>query len=208
MIPWLMGLTSVFFRKAPKNIYQLGTLEGGSFVWRNAVLDGYKVSPAFSQQPMDLSNYLLLRTREHMLLSNKVHHTDRVLKTATSRYSAVHQKGLDAVSKELGEFLPELQKMLIVHNKQNLPVAFASNALYVLEKFGAGNTEEYAKVLLPVLKEKAEYLHNEGVAMAIWALAKAEIWDAELWSTLVAKALESDFNYTIVKNHRWSVESF
>ena len=42
------------------------------FVWRNQVTDGYKIGEAFTEQPMDLSNYLLIRTRERFLLSARV----------------------------------------------------------------------------------------------------------------------------------------
>ena len=66
----------------------------------------------------------------------------------------------------------------------NFPVAFASNALYILERNGLGNNEEYERVLLPVLKEKIEYLHSEGVSQTVWALANAEIWDSMIWEGL------------------------
>jgi hypothetical protein len=64
-----------------------------------------------------------------------------------------------------------------------LPVAFASNALYVLERNGLGNKEYYEK-LLPVLKNKIEYLHSEGVTQAVWALSSAQIWDSDIWEGL------------------------
>jgi len=37
-------------------------------VWRNQLADGYKVNHGYLDTPMDLSNFLLLRTREAMLL--------------------------------------------------------------------------------------------------------------------------------------------
>lgn len=54
-----------------------------------------------------------------------------------------------------------------------MPVAFASNALYILERYGLGNKEDYERVLLPILREKAQYLHSEGVAQTVWALTNA-----------------------------------
>ena len=39
-----------------------------NFIWRNHVADGYKIGQAYTQQPLDLSNYLLIRTRENLLL--------------------------------------------------------------------------------------------------------------------------------------------
>lgn len=38
------------------------------YVWRNKMTDGYKVGQVYQDQPMDLSNYLLIRTREAILL--------------------------------------------------------------------------------------------------------------------------------------------
>lgn len=63
-------------------------------------------------------------------------------------------------------------------------MAFASNVLYVLERNGGGNKEDYEKILLPILKKKMEYLHAEGVAHVVWALANAGIWDNEIWNEL------------------------
>ena len=48
----------------------------------------------------------------------------------------------------------------------DLPVAFASNTLYVLERNNLGDItrEAYENLLLPVLRAKVEHLHAEGVA--------------------------------------------
>jgi hypothetical protein len=43
-----------------------------TYVWRNKVLDGYKIGNYYEDSPMDLSNYLLIRTRERILLENKI----------------------------------------------------------------------------------------------------------------------------------------
>ena len=43
------------------------------YIWRNKALDGYKIADdGVEDKPLDLSNYLLLRTREQMLLQNRV----------------------------------------------------------------------------------------------------------------------------------------
>jgi hypothetical protein len=60
---------------------------------------------------------------------------------------------------------------------EDLPVAFAANALYVFERNGGGNKEDYDKLLLPILREKVDYLHAEGVAQAVWALSNAGLYD-------------------------------
>lgn len=58
-----------------------------------------------------------------------------------------------------------------------MPVAFATNTLYVLERNGGGSRDEYERVLLPILRKKLDWLHAEGVSQAVWALSNAEIWD-------------------------------
>ena len=39
-----------------------------NFIWRNHFTQAYKVNEAFTQQPLDLSNFLFIRTRERLLL--------------------------------------------------------------------------------------------------------------------------------------------
>ena len=51
-----------------------------TFVWRSRFIEGYKIGPAYLEQPLDLSNYLLIRTRERLLLENKVQFPQTVLK--------------------------------------------------------------------------------------------------------------------------------
>jgi hypothetical protein len=50
---------------------------------------------------------------------------------------------LREVEEDLARYLPYLERFLGLLNpeKNNVPVAFASNALYVLEKNGLGNRE-------------------------------------------------------------------
>ena len=53
-----------------------------------------------------------------------------------------------------------------------MPVAFASNALYILARNGMIETNDRVvqDKLIPLLHEKNEYLHGEGVAQAVYAL--------------------------------------
>ena len=91
------------------------------------------------------------------------------------------------------------------HKVPDLPVAFATNALYILERNGGLSRESYESLLLPVLRAKAEHLHAEGAAQAVWALANAELTDdAKLWATLKKHVLTKDFAPVIIKNERWS----
>jgi hypothetical protein len=50
------------------------------FVWRNRYTEGYKIGLGFESEPLDLSNYLFIRTRERLLLENKVNDPQRVMK--------------------------------------------------------------------------------------------------------------------------------
>lgn len=43
-------------------------------------MEGYKVGMAYKDQPMDLSNFLLIRTRERLLFENKVNAPAAVMK--------------------------------------------------------------------------------------------------------------------------------
>lgn len=91
----------------------------------------------------------------------------------------INQKSLQSVRGDLSVNLNLLDRLLYVTNQSHdLPVAFASNALYILERNGGGNREYYDNILLPILRKKSEYLHAEGVAQTVWALANAEIWDS------------------------------
>lgn len=56
-----------------------------------------------------------------------------------------------------------------------MPVAFATNALYILARNGmvASNDRVVADKLIPLLHEKKDYLHGEGVAQAVYALEQA-----------------------------------
>ena len=87
-------------------------------------------------------------------------------------------------------------------------MAFASNALYALEKSGAGDRALYEETLLPLLKKKINYLHSEGVAHAIYALSNAQIWDEEAWSALKKLAVQKNFEVEYVSNSRWSIINF
>lgn len=42
-------------------------------------MDGYKVGDAYKDEPMDLSNFLLIRTRERILFESKVNAPSSVL---------------------------------------------------------------------------------------------------------------------------------
>jgi hypothetical protein len=38
------------------------------FVWRNQALDAYKISHTFEDKPLDLTHFLIVRTRENLMI--------------------------------------------------------------------------------------------------------------------------------------------
>jgi hypothetical protein len=77
-----------------------------------------------------------------------------------------NQTSLEHCRQDITEALKDLEKALYVSNEKNdLPVAFASNALYIIERNnGTALRGYYDKIILPILKRKIEYLHAEGIA--------------------------------------------
>ena len=66
---WIRGVIAIPQRSS-KVIAQNASSQ--QLVWRNHFTQSYKVAEGFSQLPMDLSNFLFIRTREILLLQNKV----------------------------------------------------------------------------------------------------------------------------------------
>ena len=57
-----------------------------AYVWRNQVMEGYKIGEGYVNQPMDLANYLLIRTRERFLLNSRVTVPHIALQTGKPSY--------------------------------------------------------------------------------------------------------------------------
>jgi hypothetical protein len=88
-------------------------------------------------------------------------------------------------------------------DNHDLPVAFASNALYVLERNDARSPDVYDSVLIPIITNKIDYLHIEGVGQAVWSLAQAGKFDNhDLWNKLADRVTQKEFGdkLTYVKN--------
>ena len=128
-----------------------------TYVWRNKESDSYKIAQGFKDVPLELSNYLLVRTREHLLLQNKVQNkfmSGSVLSKFTKDYN---EKALDEVRQSLDAGLQDFQKVFYVENEDfDQPVAFATNTLYILTRnnllAASGNLIE--EHLLPLIKKK------------------------------------------------------
>ena len=214
---WIRGLIPSVTRGAQQEVFTYSAATSKTLVWRNHVTENYKVSENYTQQPLDLSNFLFIRTRENLLLQNKLHNSLRVLRSGKTNAlnGPVIQKSLTNVVEDIKTSVPLLQNMIWVLQPANgaktpdLPVAFATNTLYVLERNGASARDAYENLLLPIIRAKAENFHAEGVAQAIWALANAElVEDKALWSTLSQLAQSKDFTPLIIKNGRWTTAAF
>lgn len=121
--------------------------------------DGYKIGQSYKDIPLDLSHFLLIRTREHLLLQNKL--SKKVFKPSlfsalTSNYN---NSALSSVRRDLEEGMQCLHRLFYVERKEyDLPVAFATNALYILARNGLAQTAESQKLiherLLPLILKK------------------------------------------------------
>ena len=87
---------------------------------------------------------------------------------------------------------------------QNLPVAFATNAFYVMARNGMlqGSGTLVQDHIIPLIHEKKQWIHAEGVALTVHALSAAKLYDPEIWNVLKEKIAEKDFDYEVVKSAR------
>lgn len=93
-----------------------------------------------------------------MLLQARINTPDRVnSKSFMSKFFASDsQELLKSVNFELDEGLTALEKMFYIENKEHeVPVAFVTNALYVMAKNQSANPAVINNHLLPILKAKA-----------------------------------------------------
>lgn len=130
--------------------------------------------------------------------------TGKIYGSVTSDY---YTKSLASVNIDLEQKLQRLQRIFRIKNeKYEMPVAFATNALYILARNGMieANDRVVADKLIPLMHQKKDYLHGEGVAQAVYALEQSQNYDTETWALLKEKIEAKDFDYTIVKNSRWS----
>ena len=74
----------------------------------------------------------------------------------------------------------------------DVPVATVSNILFAAPKLGLDLTP-HLDVLLPVLRAKANYLHAEGVAEALWGLTTVGVNDSALFLQLLKEVKGRQF---------------
>ena len=72
---WLGGIGFFQIGSKPVNTMLKQSAQGGElpkkYIWRNKGEDQYAIGQTFEDNPLELSNYLLVRTRERMFLHNK-----------------------------------------------------------------------------------------------------------------------------------------
>ncbi len=188
--PWLEGFVPFFFKAGSQTL----VAGSGTKIWRDSVTETYSVTEAYKEVPLELSNALLLKTREWQLINARVNKPSTVLQKKPK--ASGDRAYLDEVNGDLEKCLDRMSQMLfILKDKKDLdhPVAFASNTLYAMELHGQGDAATYKKLLFPILKNKAQNLHNEGIATAIWALGQMEEVDEGVVEALVDQAATKQF---------------
>ena len=143
------------------------------YVWRDKEDDAYKITEAYKDDPLELSHFLLIRTREYLLLQNKLEEKLNSNNFTAKYTNDYNQKAFKEVQIELDKGLQDFKRIFYVENQDfELPVAFATNTLYILTRNNLveSSGDLLEKHLLPLIKQKRDYLHGEGVAQTVYAL--------------------------------------
>jgi hypothetical protein len=137
--------------------------------------DHTKVDKAFESNPLQLSSLLMMNTLQRYQIHARL--TQHQLTNAKQDSKWVRTFFLKSIQKsheQTAQNIESLRSLLRMHkDNHDLPVAFASNALYVLERNDARTEDVYDSVLIPIITNKIDYLHIEGVGQAVWSLAQA-----------------------------------
>lgn len=75
----------------------------------------------------------------------------------------------------------------IENDKFDLPVAFATNAMYILVRNGLAGpvtSQLFEDKLLPIIIKKQDWLHAEGICQAVHALSESQYYNEEIWNIL------------------------
>jgi hypothetical protein len=180
---------------------------------RFVVLDNagqnYKADPECLDDPMDLANYLIIRSKESVLLHNAVSQPHTTFAKGSSGQRATFETMYDEARGDLMFNLEKLGKLLKANNKNyDMPVAFATSSMYLMAKHFALCPHTFKQTLIPIFKNKSDLVHAEGLAHAAWGLSRAQIWDEEAWGIIKKLALEKDFEVEVVKHKHWTANSY
>lgn len=217
---FLRGFVPFYRRSELINTCAAAT-QGKKVVWRNDYTNTLKITEAYVDKPVELGNFLFLRTREwelgHNVYTNSKSDPSKAFASAKNSrpnfLTGGTLYGLYKVEEDLRKGFHHLKEMLSIirdEDIEKIPVSFASNVLYACEKNGLRNEEMYKRILFPILKNKAQYLHAEGVSCAIWALGQLENVDSDVLKTLIDTYNDRNLGSEIVyvKNARLSSQSF
>ena len=180
-------------------------------VWLGSMgyLSQYSISPtSFQDKPLDLSYYLLIRTKEKLLLESQLKNEELVSDKKGKKETV--EKDLKEVSEDIDKNLKFLARMLIMENEDyDFPVAFASNLLYILSKNGRmdilADMDKYTDIIL----KKQDFLHIEGLAHTAHALAQRGIFEGQVWDAIHHQInSKPTFQIDYVKNENYDPTRF
>ena len=133
-------------------------------VWMGprGIIDSLKISEtSYADKPMDLSNYLLIRTKEKMILEAKLENKDLVMSQASLENDIDLAKQIDTIRRDIDENFVKLDRMLsIAKDREELndfPVAFVTNLLYIISINGLHTqllSEDSLKAYLDIIVKK------------------------------------------------------
>ena len=177
------------------------------------LLESFKIGSGASKfdNPLALSNYMLLRTKEKMVLEAKLKDLqlvssntstifDNFKKTDENKSAEVANpddlqpkvdvdllKEVDEIRKDIDEAFVRLDRMLAMAKDReevsDFPVAFVTNILYVCEKNGIKSLINH-DAYLDILMKKQDYIHLEGIGHAAYALNSMGIYSPDVWNAL------------------------
>ena len=148
------------------------------FIWlpRGGIFEQLKISEdSYHTKPMDLSNYLVMRTKEKMVLEAKLKDPALVLKDSDKHDKVDLMKEVDSIRKDMDEAFASLDRMLTIAREKeeqyDFPVAFITNILYVCEKNGLTSQmiPDHTE-FLKIMEKKQDFMHLEGISHAAYAL--------------------------------------
>lgn len=202
-----------FYTKGQTICPNAAAKEGKQLVWKNLFEDTLKISNGYADKPVELGNFLHLRTREKEMLHTRIHKTAESVKYDNFLTTGRDTKFLGKIEKELDHgfrSLHELFTIIKTSGTLDFPVSFAANSLYAMEKNGLRDQDAYEEILFPILKKKAQYLHSDGLAGSIWALGQYQCNDSELIERILETYDEKYFGTDVVyvDNAPYSNETF
>ena len=97
------------------------------YIWRNKMSDAYGICQTYQDSPLDLTHFLLVRTREDMLSRQFV---------ASQMQNKKHRQAIRADLETGIQHLTKLFRIMDAEEQGEQPVAFAANSLYILARHG------------------------------------------------------------------------